>query len=59
MVPGANDRLEFLETDPPHTLRGWPFQALSVGEALRLDRIVLTDVKRVERKRTAPAMSLT
>jgi len=32
---------EIADGDPPHTPRGCPFQAWSVGEALRLDRIVL------------------
>ncbi len=33
---------EIAEGDAPHLARGCPFQAWSVGEALRLDRIVLT-----------------
>jgi len=32
---------EIADGDAPHTPRGCPFQAWSVGEALRLDRIVL------------------
>jgi predicted glycogen debranching enzyme len=32
---------EIADGDPPHTPRGCPFQAWSVGEALRLDRVVL------------------
>jgi glycogen debranching enzyme len=32
---------EIAEGDPPHAPRGCPFQAWSLGEALRLDRIVL------------------
>ena len=32
---------EIADADAPHTPRGCPFQAWSVGEALRLDRIVL------------------
>ncbi|HLG57209.1 MAG TPA: amylo-alpha-1,6-glucosidase [Vicinamibacterales bacterium] len=32
---------EIADGDPPHTPNGCPFQAWSVGEALRLDRIVL------------------
>lgn len=32
---------EIADGDPPHTPRGCPFQAWSVAEALRLDRIVL------------------
>ncbi len=33
---------EITEGDPPHAPRGCPFQAWSLGEALRLDRIVLS-----------------
>jgi len=32
---------EIADADPPHTPRGCPFQAWSLGEALRLDRVVL------------------
>ncbi len=32
---------EIADGDPPHAPRGCPFQAWSVGEALRLDRVVL------------------
>jgi glycogen debranching enzyme len=32
---------EIAGADPPHTPRGCPFQAWSLGELLRLDRIVL------------------
>jgi glycogen debranching enzyme len=32
---------EIADGDSPHTPRGCPFQAWSVGEALRLDRVVL------------------
>lgn len=32
---------EIADADPPHTPRGCPFQAWSVGEVLRLDRAVL------------------
>jgi predicted glycogen debranching enzyme len=32
---------EIADGDPPHTPRGCPFQAWSVGETLRLDRLVL------------------
>ena len=34
---------EIADGEPPHTPRGCPFQAWSVGEALRLDRTVLAD----------------
>ncbi|MBI2361581.1 MAG: glycogen debranching enzyme N-terminal domain-containing protein, partial [Deltaproteobacteria bacterium] len=36
---------EIADADPPHTPRGCPFQAWSVGEALRLDRVVLAGVE--------------
>jgi glycogen debranching enzyme len=32
---------EIADGDAPHTARGCPFQAWSVAEALRLDRLVL------------------
>jgi predicted glycogen debranching enzyme len=34
---------EIADADPPHTPRGCPFQAWSVGEALRLERAVLAE----------------
>jgi glycogen debranching enzyme len=34
---------EIADGDPPHTPRGCPFQAWSVGEALRLHRVVLAE----------------
>jgi len=34
---------EIAEAEPPHAPRGCPFQAWSVGEALRLDRVVLAE----------------
>jgi predicted glycogen debranching enzyme len=34
---------EIADGDPPHTPRGCPFQAWSVGEALRLDQVVLAE----------------
>jgi len=37
---------EILDGDPPHAPRGCPFQAWSVGEALRLDCVVLGDESR-------------
>ena len=39
---------EIADADPPHTPRGCPFQAWSVGEVLRLDRIVLALPERKE-----------
>ena len=34
---------EIADGDPPHTPRGCPFQAWSVGEALRIDQVVLAE----------------
>jgi predicted glycogen debranching enzyme len=34
---------EIADAAPPHTPRGCPFQAWSLGEVLRLDRVVLAD----------------
>jgi glycogen debranching enzyme len=34
---------EIADGDAPHTPRGCPFQAWSLGEVLRLDRHVLSD----------------
>jgi len=34
---------EIVDADPPHTPRGCPFQAWSVGEALRLAQVVLAE----------------
>jgi len=36
---------EIADAEPPFTPRGCPFQAWSVGEALRLDRVVLGETK--------------
>jgi predicted glycogen debranching enzyme len=38
---GVGHISEIADAEPPHTPRGCPFQAWSVGEALRLDRLVL------------------
>jgi predicted glycogen debranching enzyme len=38
---GLGHVAEIADGDAPHTPRGCPFQAWSVGEALRLDRVVL------------------
>ncbi|MCA9277419.1 MAG: hypothetical protein KDA29_15525, partial [Phycisphaerales bacterium] len=40
---GLGHIAEIADGDEPHTPRGCPFQAWSVGEALRLERVVLTD----------------
>jgi len=41
---------EIADADPPHTPRGCPFQAWSVGEALRLAAFVLAENKASPRK---------
>jgi len=38
---GLGHLAEIADGDSPHTPRGCPFQAWSVGEALRLDQVVL------------------
>ncbi|HWA57555.1 MAG TPA: amylo-alpha-1,6-glucosidase [Gemmatimonadales bacterium] len=38
---GLGHLAEIADADPPHTPRGCPFQAWSMGELLRLDRVVL------------------
>jgi len=52
---------EVADGDTPHTPGGCPFQAWSVGEALRLDRVVLRETPaigaRPARNRTAAAAS--
>ena len=40
---GQGHLSEIADGDPPHTPRGCPFQAWSVAEALRLDRVVLSE----------------
>ncbi|HYC32991.1 MAG TPA: amylo-alpha-1,6-glucosidase [Gemmatimonadales bacterium] len=45
---------EIADADPPHTPRGCPFQAWSVGEALRLDLLVLG-----ARRRSGPTYART
>jgi glycogen debranching enzyme len=43
---------EIADADPPHTPRGCPFQAWSVGEALRLDLVVLAQRNPTEKARS-------
>jgi glycogen debranching enzyme len=40
---GVGHVAEIADGDPPYTPRGCPFQAWSVGEALRLDQVVLAE----------------
>ena len=41
IAPASGHVSEVADGDPPHASRGCPFQAWSVGEALRLDRVTL------------------
>jgi glycogen debranching enzyme len=43
---GVGHISEIADAEPPHTPRGCPFQAWSVGEALRLDQRVLAVTER-------------
>ena len=54
-VAGVGHISEIADAEPPHTPRGCPFQAWSVGEALRLDRLVLgaPELPRAARRRRA------
>jgi glycogen debranching enzyme len=40
---GLGHLSEIADAEPPHTPRGCPFQAWSVGEALRLQHVVLAE----------------
>ena len=46
---------EIADAESPHTPRGCPFQAWSVGEALRLDLQVLAQPQRVRSRRSSGA----
>jgi predicted glycogen debranching enzyme len=48
---------EIADGDAPHVLRGAPFQAWSLGEALRLDRVVLAPEKSAAKAKAKPAKS--
>jgi predicted glycogen debranching enzyme len=47
---GLSHVSEIADGDAPHTPRGCPFQAWSVGEMLRLDRVILAPAPTVRRK---------
>jgi glycogen debranching enzyme len=38
---------EIADAEPPHTPRGCPFQAWSLGEVLRLERVLLAETDRI------------
>lgn len=50
-VAGIGHIAEIGDGDPPFTPRGCPFQAWSLGEALRLSKVVLGDGARGKRRR--------
>jgi len=56
---GVGHISEIADAEPPHTPRGCPFQAWSVGEALRLDRLVLgtPELPQPERERRARSVA--
>ena len=49
---------EIADAEPPHTPRGCPFQAWSVGETLRLAEVVLSDVRAEARPAMETAYSI-
>jgi predicted glycogen debranching enzyme len=57
-VAGIGHLPEIADADPPHRPRGCPFQAWSLGEFARLDRVVLADVPS-EKNGRAPARRAT
>ncbi len=52
---GLGHLAEIADAEPPHTPRGCPFQAWSMGELLRLDRVVLAEPKAVQSRRPVAA----
>lgn len=50
---GLSHISEIADAEAPHTPRGCPFQAWSVGEALRLDQIVLAETKSKPARKSA------
>jgi glycogen debranching enzyme len=48
---------EIADAEAPFAPRGCPFQAWSLGELLRLDRIVLAETTRAPRVRTPARLS--
>jgi len=55
---GLDHVSEIADGDAPHRANGCPFQAWSVGEVLRLDRIVLRDLASSETSGPPPASNL-
>ncbi len=52
---GLGHVCEIADAEPPHTPRGCPFQAWSLGEWLRLERRVLAGKKTARRRIAAPS----
>ena len=48
---------EIADADPPHTPRGCPFQAWSLAELIRLDRMVLRLSEKPEIRASSPAQA--
>jgi predicted glycogen debranching enzyme len=48
---GLGHLAEIADAEPPHTPRGCPFQAWSMGELIRLDRVILADAPRRSTRR--------
>ena len=57
-VRAGDDALEIADADAPHTPRGCPFQAWSVGEALRLDLSVLVSTRTARETRPRAALAV-
>ncbi len=55
---GVGHVSEIADADAPHTPRGCPFQAWSVGEALRLDLSVLASTPSARVRRRSPALAI-
>jgi glycogen debranching enzyme len=57
-MAGVGHVSEIADAEAPHTPRGCPFQAWSVGEALRLDLSVLASTPTVRAGRGSPALAI-
>jgi glycogen debranching enzyme len=53
---GLGHASEIADAEPPFAPKGCPFQAWSLGELLRLDRMVLIEPKRTTRRRRASSV---
>jgi predicted glycogen debranching enzyme len=57
-VAGVGHVSEIADADAPHTPRGCPFQAWSVGEALRLDLSVLASTRTARKTRRGATLAV-